>query len=298
MVDNILITGGNGFIGQHTVKVAKAAGLRVTVLDPRNTPQEGTQHVLGSVTDKELVQRLVEEADYIVHLAAIADVAECERNPAECYLINVIGTSNILRAASRSGGRNIVLASSASVYGGTGPFDESAKRNPGSIYAKSKYAMEQQAAQFDTTNVCILRYFSVYGPGQIPKPHSYSWPVATFCMRALRGDPLLVHGNGLQTRDFVHVTDVAKATIAGCRAGVKGTMNVGSGVGTSILDLARHVQTLVPETRVFVGTSRPKHDPWGGSAVITRAREQLGWEPTLDLASGLKSYLEWLDAYA
>ncbi|PZP13152.1 MAG: epimerase [Brachybacterium faecium] len=293
MTDHLLITGGSGFIGQHTVDVALAAGFRVTVLDRRRSSQAGIRYIQGSVMDQDLVRELVAETDCVVHLAAIADVSECERNPEESYTVNVEGSTNVLRAAKQAGGRRVVIASSASVYGGAGPFHETAPKKPDSTYARTKWAMEQFARAGDS-NVCILRYFSVYGQGQLPKPDSFSWPVATFCVRALQGEPLLVHGEGLQTRDFVNVKDVAAATIAGCLSEATGVMNIGTGVGTSILDLARLVQTSVPGTQISVGAPRPEHDPWGGAGVIERARELLCWTPKVDLMSGLESYIGWL----
>lgn len=243
--------------------------------------------------DRNLVRELVAETDCVVHLAAIADVSECERNPELSYAVNVEGTTNVVQAAKQAGGRRVVIASSASVYGDAGPFDETAPKKPDSTYARTKWDMEEFARNVDT-NVCILRYFSVYGHGQLPKPDSFSWPIATFCVRALQNEPLLVHGEGLQTRDFVNVKDVAEATIAGCVLEATGVMNVGTGVGTSILDLARLVQELVPGTQINVGSPRPEHDPWGGAAVIERARKQLSWSPTVDLMSGLESYIGWL----
>ncbi|KUP97760.1 NAD-dependent epimerase/dehydratase family protein [Thermobifida cellulosilytica] len=310
----VLVTGGCGFIGSHVVRGLAEAGAEVTVLDTldgygfdygaRFGVRERARIVRGDAADPDVVRPLVAEADAVVHAAACADVAACTRDPRRDFA-SMAATQTVLEAARDASLQRLVIASSAQVYGDR-PHDGSRFREgdplgePGLFYANSKTWSERQARLYGKlfgVPVTVLRYFSVYGPHQVPKQGSHSWCAAIFAMRALKGLPLVVHGDGSQVRDLVSVADVAGATIAALTApgAVGATVNVGTGRATSIAELARQVAGLVPGTTVEFGP-RPAGDPQGAAADVTLMRELLGWSDWVDLRRGLADYLDWVDA--
>ncbi|MEE2039974.1 NAD-dependent epimerase/dehydratase family protein [Nocardiopsis sp. CT-R113] len=310
----VLVTGGAGFIGSHVVRRLAEAGAEVTVLDSLDAygfDQAGrfgvgelAEVVRGDVTDAATTGPLVARSDAVVHAAAVADVAACTAEPDRDFS-SMRATQAVLEAARRHGTGRVVLASSAQVYGAVpargGRFHEDDPLGePGMLYANSKSWAERQGrlygAQFGVP-VTVLRYFSVYGPHQVPKPGSHSWCAAIFSVRALRGLPLVVHGDGAQVRDLVSVADVARATVEAVTAprAVGRTVNVGTGRATSIAELARTVAELVPGVRVTRG-ERPAGDPDGGAADTGRLRDLLGFEARTTPAGGLREYLAWARA--
>ncbi|MER6178826.1 transposase [Streptosporangium sp. NPDC001681] len=148
-----------------------------------------------------------------------------------------------------------------------------------------------------STRYTILRYFSVYGDPQVPKPASHSWMVACLAMGAHLGLPLQLHGGGHQVRDMVHVDDVAKATVLALAApGAAGqTINVGTGVATSVRQIAERIASHYPSAQL-VNTPRPDGDPLGGYAATARSRDLLGWQPSITVRDGIDRYVAWLQA--
>jgi len=270
---------------------------------------ERVKFIEGDIADYETVRKTISDIDVVFHLAAYADVAATIYNPDEDFRTNVVGTYNVLKASREAGVKRYVFASSAAIYGNQLPpspneppiFREDMKSNPLSTYANSKLWGENQAILFYRLYglpTVSLRYFSVYGPLQIPKPRSHSWVVAIFLMRAISGKPLIVFGGG-QVRDFIHVEDVAEATVrAAERSGVEGeVINVGTRRPTRIDDLAVMVKNLVKEelgvdVEIRYGP-RPKGDPLGGYADTAKMKRLLEPEPR-PLEVGIKETLEWL----
>ncbi|MFF8764566.1 NAD-dependent epimerase/dehydratase family protein [Nocardiopsis dassonvillei] len=307
----VLVTGGAGFIGGHVVRLLASLGAEVTVLDSLDAypfDQAGrfgvrgaAEVVRGDAADPATAFPLVAAADAVVHAAAVADVAACTAEP-ERDFSSMRAAQTVLEAARRHPPRRLVMTSSAQVYG-TSPsrgalfHEDDAREEPGTLYANSKGWAEGQARLYGRLfglPVTVLRYFSVYGPHQVPKPGSHSWAAALFSVRALRGLPLVVHGDGSQVRDQVAVRDVARATVAALFApGAAGaTVNVGSGRATSIAELADTVARIVPGTRIERGP-RPPGDPEGGAADTGRMADLLGVEASTGLEEGLAEYVEW-----
>jgi UDP-glucose 4-epimerase/dTDP-L-rhamnose 4-epimerase len=320
----VLVTGGCGHIGSFVVRKLLQRGVaHVRIIDnlsayPFNqlevycrdvSADERVEFVKGDIADREVVKKVVQGVDIVFHLAAYADVAATIYNPDEDFRTNVIGTYNILRGSLDAGVKKYVFSSSAAIYGdqpqpspGEPPrFSEDMKPNPLSTYANSKLWGEIQARLFYTLYglpAVSLRYFSIYGPLQIPKPRSHSWVVAIFLMRALNGKPLMVYGGG-QVRDFIHVEDVAEANVrAAERNGVEGkVINVGTGKPTRIDDLAIMIKNLVREelgidVEIKYG-SRPKGDPLGGYADTERMKRLLELDPR-PFEQGLRHTFEWV----
>jgi UDP-glucose 4-epimerase/dTDP-L-rhamnose 4-epimerase len=307
----VLVTGGAGFIGSHVVRRLAFLGAEVTVLDSldaygfdyadRFGVRDAAEVVRGDVADPDTTFPLVAAADAVVHAAAVADVAACTFEP-ERDFSSMRAAQTVLEAARHHPPARLVLASSAQVYGpgparGTLFREDDARGEPGTLYANSKGWAEAQArlyARLFGLPITVLRYFSVYGPHQVPKPDSHSWAAALFSVRAIRGLPLVVHGNGDQVRDQVAVRDVARATVEALFApgAVGATVNVGSGRATSIAELARTVARIVPGTEVTRG-ERPPGDPDGGAADTGRMRSLLGVSADTGLEEGLVEYAQW-----
>ncbi|WP_308402162.1 NAD-dependent epimerase/dehydratase family protein [Streptomyces sp. RKAG293] len=337
----VLVTGGGGLIGSRITTQLRELGahpVSICTLDayPPHiytdvfgiNPHDPDVHT-GSVTDPALMRRLVADCDYVIHAAALADVAACTRNPLAAIDTNVTGTQIVLDAvAATEGVRRLVFVSSASVYGNGDPddwaskapearalakalefvhggrttpqFSEHSPLRPLSVYANTKVFGETQTALTlgaVGTSHAIVRYFSVYGEPQTIKPGSHSWVVAWFCARAALGLPLQLNGGGHQIRDLVHVDDIAHATIRTLLTpkAHQQTLNIGTATPTSIRTVAELVATHFPHTTV-TETPLPPGDPLGGYASTTHLSEVLGWTPRIRLAEGIARYAAWLTA--
>ena len=215
----VLVTGGAGFIGSHVVDHLLAAGHEVVVLDDLSTgfrtnlPLEAIDFVEGSVCDWPLVNELVHTANSIVHLAALVSVPKSIEEPRFSSSTNITGTVNVLDAARLAGLKRVVCASSAAVYGqSSAPVQkETDLCRPLSPYGVEKLADEGYATAF---NACYgmqnlsLRFFNIFGPRQLPD-HDYAAVIPKFIAKALKNEELTIDGDGMQTRDFVYVHDVA-----------------------------------------------------------------------------------------
>ena len=243
-----LVTGGAGFIGSHLVPRLMAAGHRVTVVDDlssgrrKNVPA-GARLLEARVQDVAL-DPLVASADVVVHLAAIASVESCLRDPERSRSVNRDATARVAEAMLRAAPDvPLVFSSSAAVYGDCAalPIHEDQPKHPLSPYGSDKWASEcvLQPAADRGLPVTVLRFFNVYGPGQRPDSPC-SGVVSLYVAAGAAGDPVTVYGDGKQTRDFVHVADVADALVAAARRALpSGTYNVCTGRETSVGELAR-----------------------------------------------------------
>lgn len=323
---NVLITGGCGHIGSFIVrKLLRRNVASVKILDNLsaytfNQVEHFCRDILaddrvtlikGDVADREIVRVAINNVDVVFHIAAYADVAATIYNPDEDFRTNIIGTYNVIKHSREAGVKRYVFASSAAIYGNQNSSDASSpikfredmKPNPLSTYANSKLWGENQARLFYELyglETVSLRYFSVYGPLQIPKPRSHSWVIAIFLMRAINNKPLRVYGGG-QVRDFIYVEDIAEATVRASEIeGIAGeVINVGTGRPTRIDDLAKMVKNLVEEglegLKVKIEYSeRPRGDPLGGYADISKMSKLLNFQPKISLEDGLRKTLEWI----
>jgi len=234
----VLVTGGLGFIGRHTVEKLVRLGHVVTVLDnlsmgARNNLPLGCAFIHGDVRDGELVDHYVQDQDVVVHLAAFTSVPESFERPSECFEVNVHGTLNIIESVVRCNVRNLVFASSSAVYSEEPriPKDESMCPGPSSPYAVSKLEGEHVSEWYHRRNglhYIALRYFNVYGPDQVADS-DYAAVVPIFIDLALSGKPLIIHGDGRQTRDFVYIEDVAEANVVAALSRAGGRVQCGDG---------------------------------------------------------------------
>ena len=292
----ILVTGGAGFIGGHLV-AALAPDNDVTVLDDGSAGDlgalpDGVTLTEADVRDADAVADAIAEVDLVYHLAAVVSVEESVDDPVRSHAVNVDGTLAVLEAARETGARAVVT-SSAAIYGApeTVPIPETAPPDPRSPYGLEKYAADRYArlyAELYGADTVVLRPFNVYGPGQTGE---YAGVITAFAGQAAAGGPLTVHGDGSQTRDFVHVDDVVAAFRRAGTADVAGrAFNVGTGTAVSIAELAALVAELTGDPAI-VHTERRPGDVDRSCADVTAAREALGYEPSIELADGLRRLL-------
>ncbi len=312
-----LVTGGCGFIGSHLADALCAAGHAVRVLDDlssgqRDNLRRDAELIIGDVADPATVRRAVADMDGCFHLAAIASVARGERDWLATHRVNAGGTVALLEAISALPGERrmpVVYASSAAVYGDGAdlPITEDAPCRPRSAYGADKYAGELHAriaGQVHHIPTVLLRFFNVFGPRQAPGS-PYSGVISNFCDRLSRGQEIQIHGDGGQTRDFIHVGDVVAALRAamalamrdGGAAGLAAPVfNVCTGRPTSVADLARTIADLcgIP-LRVLHGPARGG-DIRHSTGSPTRLRQHLDLAEPLALRPGLAEMLDWMRA--
>ena len=298
-----LVTGGAGFIGSHLVEALLTAGRRVRVLDDLSTGRTenlphrpGLDLIEGSVTSSATLDAVMRETDCVFHLAAIASVARSVEDPEGTGKVNLGGTTAVLEAAHRAGVRRMVFASSASIYGGAGgdPIAEDRTAAPLSPYGRQKWESERVCAAFarDGLETVALRFFNGYGARQRPDS-DYSGVVSIFLEHVLAGRAPMIFGDGEQTRDFVHVSDVVKALIAAAErpAALQGPFNVGTGTPTSVNRIWSELQ------RIAGSTVEARHGPPRTGDVRhslsdpRRAAERLGWRATVGFPDGLARLL-------
>ncbi len=299
----ILITGGSGFIGSHIVEHYQDLAEEIRVLDNLRTGDrrnlDGLKHVFleGSVTDREAVAKAVEGVDYVFHLAALVSVPESMTKPGECVDINVHGLLNVLEASAAAGVKKLVFASSAAIYGDnpTVPKLESMLPEPKSPYAVTKLDGEYYLDLFNRERgleTAAIRFFNVFGPRQDPKG-AYAAAVPIFIEKALKGEDIIVHGDGEQTRDFIYVKDIVGAlAFAAETPGVNGVFNAGYGGQMTINDLANKLIASAGSA------SKVKHGPErAGDVKHSRSSadklRSAGWRPTHPLDEALATTLEF-----
>ncbi len=305
----MLVTGGAGFIGSHVVERCLAAEHRVAVVDDlstgrrENVPPGARLHV-QDIRDPTLADVFRSEApDAVIHLAAQAAVSRSVADPRLDAEINILGSLNVLECCRRTGVRRLVYASTGgAAYGDTEklPTPEDHPTRPSSPYGVSKVTVEQYLACWGGLyglSTVALRYANVYGPRQ--SPHGEAGVIAIFTARILRGEPCIVNGDGLQTRDYVYVDDIAEANaLALDRPDVTGPVNLGTGVATSVLELFAALRAAAG------GRAEARHGPPRPGeqrrSVLdaTRARVLLGWTPRVALAEGLQRTFDALRSAA
>ncbi|MCA8972567.1 MAG: SDR family oxidoreductase [Planctomycetes bacterium] len=301
-----LVTGGAGFIGSHIVDALISAGHSVRVLDDLSTGQrvnlahhgDAVELVVGDLRDMETVSRCFEGVRGVFHEAALPSVPRSVEDPLTCNAVNVDGSLNVFVAA-RDAGAKVVYAGSSSAYGDTEvlPKHEGMPVAPMSPYAAAKVATEQYLASFAKVygmETVTLRYFNVFGPRQ-RNDSPYSGVIAKFCRNALQGETCRIEGDGLQSRDFTYVHDVARGNLLAMETALPGgtTMNLAGGDRISLLDMLDELEKLVGHK-----VERTHVDPRAGDvkhsqADARRAKELLGFTCEHTFASGLRETLDW-----
>ncbi|MFK8114938.1 MAG: NAD-dependent epimerase/dehydratase family protein [Rubripirellula sp.] len=305
-----LVTGGAGFIGSHIVDALRASGAKVRVLDNFST---GFRHNLahldevevmeGDAADADVAAAAVRDVDFIFHEAAMASVPRSIREPDLCHSWCTTSTVQLLRAAAGSA-RRFVLASTSAAYGDSTFVSkrESDMPAPLSPYAAAKLASEAYcqsfAHSFDIETV-VLRYFNVFGPRQDPQSE-YSAVIPKFVSMILSGSRPTIFGDGQQSRDFIYVSDIAKANLlAATVPGVSGqTFNVARGERTSLLELLTTLRDILGQEIEPIHEPPRVGDVRDSLADVSNARNVLGFDPEVTITEGLRQSVDYYRSLA
>ena len=296
----IVVTGGAGFIGSHIAEELSKEN-EVIVIDNlysgkvENVPPN-VKFIQADIRDYHSIAELISQADYVFHEAALVSVVESVEKPILTEEINVLGTLNILKALSEGHGK-LIFASSAAVYGDNQnlPLKESENPKPLSPYGVTKITGEYYCKVFYELYgipTVSLRYFNVFGERQ--GYNQYAGVISIFINRALRGEPLIVYGDGKQTRDFIYVKDVVKANILAAESSKANgkVFNVARGERTTILELALKIIDATNSSSSIVFDKPRPGDIRHSQADISEIRK-LGFKPEYSLEDGLSRTIEW-----
>ena len=293
----VLVTGGSGFIGSHVVDKLHDAGHEPVIYDLRPSPwhEPGTvETVLGSLSDQDALRDALQDCDAVAHLAAVADVNDVHAEPAVAERVNASGTVAVLEACRQAGVKRVVYASTIWVYSDCEPehVDEDTLLPPPShLYTSTKLAGElycrsyQELFDIDYT---ILRFGIPYGPRA-----REAAVIPAFVNKAFKGEALTLAGDGLQSRRFVYVEDLAEGVVCGLVETARNRVyNLASDANVTIREIAETVQELVGNTEIVFTPARP--GDFGGKVVSSeRARVELGWTAGTPFADGVRRYVDW-----
>lgn len=309
-----LVTGGAGFIGSHVADRFLAEGYEVEIIDDlssgriENVAAAAILHEIGVGSGE--AARIIRDGsfDVIVHLAAQMDVRKSVAMPVHDATVNILGTLNLLEAVrgAKRMCRVVFTSTGGAVYGtfANPPTGETHPKEPESPYAISKLSVEYYLSYYFGLyglTSAVLRFGNVYGPRQ--DPNGEAGVASIFCNRILDGRALTVFGDGLQTRDYIHVSDVVEAAwLAAVRElpdepGLDArAFNIGTAVGTNVLDLASHLQRAARSNVPIEFAPKRPGEQQESFIAIEKARSVLGWEPRVSLAEGLADTYKWFAA--
>ncbi|MFT5664653.1 MAG: UDP-glucose 4-epimerase [Gammaproteobacteria bacterium] len=300
----VLITGGAGFIGSHTADLLLSQNIPVRVLDNlssgnrENLPNDHPllEFIEGDITDSSAVNSAMKEVSHCINLAAQVSVVASLENPVFSAMQNIIGFVNVLVAAQKNNVKKIVYASSAAIYGEPSeiPLPENAIKTQLSPYGLEKQVNEEYADMYHRIyglDSLGQRFFNVFGPRQDPKS-PYAGVIALFVDRISQGKSLTVFGDGLQTRDFVYVGDVARANVAALTSPATGACNIATGQQTTLLDLIA-VLSDITGNHCEVHHAAPREgDIQHSLANPSRMHTELGLKAETSIRQGLINLIE------
>ncbi len=294
----VVVTGGAGFIGSHLVRALLKEGYDVHIIDnyaggrfPERVSSDAVYHE-GDIRDSALLGEVCADATYVFHTAALPRVQFSLEHPLETHDVNVSGTLMVLEAARKAGVTRVVYSASSSAYGNQEqlPLTESMPAHPISPYALQKYVGEQYSrlyAEVYGLSTVSLRYFNVYGPHADPFG-AYALVVSKFVQQRKEGTPLTIAGDGTNTRDYTHVSDIVRANILASTSDAVGkgeVFNIGGGHNISVLEVAKLIGGEVTHIE-------PRLEPKNTLADTRKAKEMLGWEPTISFADGVRELMD------
>jgi UDP-glucose 4-epimerase len=295
----VLVTGGAGFIGSHVVDLLCASCHEPRIFDLVRSPYANgdVESIVGDLLDRDALDRATRGCEAVVHLAAVADVNDVAADPVRADLVNVRGTQFALEAALAAGVRRFVYASTIWVYGGANGNGQALDEDtplvvPSHLYTATKLTGEMYCrsyAELYGLDQTTLRFGIPYGPRS-----RAAAVVAAFVARARAGEPIAIAGDGLQSRQFVYVDDLAEGVVAALAAEAPaGVYNLVGEELTSIRAIALHVQGLVADVPIVHVDGR-KADVELKRASAERAARELGWRASTPFREGIRSYVEWV----
>ncbi len=297
-----LVTGGAGFIGKHLVAKLLDDGHKITIFDNFSSSsknnithllESGVGLVTGDILDYDLLLKSVSNHDFVIHLAAQTSVSESIANPKTTADIIVDGTVNVLKSCVKNNVKNLIFSSSAAVYGNSlnTLISENSQLNPLSSYGASKLVAEYNLRVFSKLfdlNCISLRLFNVYGNGQSPE----AGVIRKFLKNISDETPLEIFGDGTQTRDFVHISDVVQAfycAIKNIESKHGDVYNIGSGTATSINELASLLISSKEKDPQVTHKAVKEGEIKDSKADISLAKNDIGYSPQMSLSDGLAS---------
>jgi UDP-glucose 4-epimerase len=293
----VLVTGGSGFIGSHVVDKLRLRGHQPVIYDLRPSPwheQGSVETVLGSITDREALERALQDCDAVAHLAAVADVNDVHAEPEDAERVNARGTVTVLEAARRSGVKRIIYASTIWVYSDCAEDDvneDTLLPPPSHLYTSTKLAGELYCKAYQELygiDYTILRFGIPYGPRA-----REAAVIPAFVNKALKGEPLTLAGDGSQSRRFVYVEDLAEGVALGLNElAANRVYNLASNETVTIKQIAETVKELMGDVEIVYTPARP--GDFGGKIVSSdRAERELSWTAATPFHEGVRRYIGW-----
>ena len=292
----IIVTGGAGFIGSNLVDKLIEMKNDVTVIDNESATSNDefyhnkkAKYVKEDIADYPMIRYLFDGVDYVFHLAAESRIQPTIDNPLLAVRTNVMGTATILQCAREAGVKKVIYSSTSSAYGrNTPPLFEEMSEDCLNPYSVSKVSGEKFCHMYTELfglPTVVFRYFNIYGPRE-PSKGPYAPVVRLFLRQKANNEPLTIVGDGMQRRDFTHVSDAVNANILAMKSNVTGLFNIGTGINHSVIDLAR----MISDTVTFI-------PPRQGEARVTladnsKAKKDLKWEPKTKLEDYINESLQ------
>jgi UDP-glucose 4-epimerase len=292
----VAVTGGSGFIGSNVVDALIGAGRKVRVLDTTRPHRDDVEWLPVDILDVDSLMGAIEGTEATFHLAAMADVNDIFADPSRAIAVNIQGTVNVLEAARRTEAGRVVLASTVWVYGATTgavvdettPFEPDTDRH---LYVTTKIASEFACRDYHTLYgrpYTVLRYGIPYGPRM-----RETTVMSAFFRRALAGEALTIDGDGMQSRNFIYVEDLARAHLLSLLPQAENqVINVDGPAPVTIRQVAELTADMVGGTDVSFGPSRPG-DVANKVVLNDKARDLLGWEPKVGIEEGMRRTFDW-----
>ena len=294
------VTGGAGFVGNNITRLLVSKGYSVVVIDNLHTgKKENLEGVLEKIEFYQIdirnyneMEKILKNVDGIFHQAALTIVNESFEKTKEYFDVNVKGTENIFKIAEKFK-KKVVYASSSSIYGDSKqiPIKENSDRNPINPYGQTKLEDEFLAEKYANRGLDVigLRYFNIFGKGQTG---SYAGVITQFMRKLNELKRPIIFGNGLQIRDFIHVSDIAEANLSAMLSKTNsGFFNIGTGVGTKIIDLAKIMIKIFDNKFEPIFQDSLKGDVKISQADIILAKKMINWESKIELEEGLRKFI-------
>lgn len=277
---SILVTGGSGFIGSHIVDKLIDDNRNVKVFDIRKLHRKDVEFIQGSIVSLKELNAAMKDVEYIFHIAALSNINKVVETPLKAVDLNIMSTAKVLEAARNSGVERVIYASSY--------FVDSEK---GHLYTTTKASSEMLCKDYYTLYgllFTILRYGTAYGPRSRGED-----VISIFVKRAVSHQPLTIHGDGNQSRNFISVEDLAEGNVAALKDVAKNqTYNLEGMRPISVKEVAETVKKLIGDVEIEYKEERPR-DFEGKIVSAEKAKKELGWEPKVDFEEGVRRYIEW-----
>ena len=279
----ILVTGGSGFIGRHVVNSLIKRNYKVTILDLVNPKRNDIKFVKGSILNKKLIKSLLKKNKLVFHLAALSDINKTIKTPSKTILVNILGTERLLEESQKSKVKRFIFAST--YY--------PSKDNVNNIYTTSKSTSELLIKNYNLLyglNYTILRYPTAYGPGNRQVD-----AISIFVKKALRNSNIIIHGDGKQKRNYIHVEDIGEGSMLGLKKQLENKIFfLASKKNIKIIDIARKIITITnSKSKIILNRKKKRINDFSSNTISLKNQNKIArWQPKYDLKSGLKQYIK------